>query len=186
MKTYENSPSNDKPSRIKLLERYIGEYYSPLFWDEDVKSKNYFAKITQGTSTPFNRSFINNTKLDEKVMFKRDAFKEGDIMEQRSTFKKGKTTQTNFSSFYIICLQEDGIYGEEISQKDTIEYFECRKCLPEVTVEQKTQLKSKLHLLMTHLNAQYGHQLVMETLTELIAEYLPEINVNGDCPEETA
>ena len=63
-------------------------------------------------------------------MFKRDAFKEGDIMEQRSTFKKGKTTQTNFSSFYIICLQEDGIYGEEISQKDTIEYFECQSVYP--------------------------------------------------------
>ena len=116
-----------------LLERFYGEYYTPVFWEEEKKSKNFFATIGRGTKYLFKRDFLRRHYIDDCVVFKKKDFKENTIVEQRCTYVHGSKEEITFQGFFVIHHKENGIYGEEISQKQALEYFYCVEILPENT-----------------------------------------------------
>lgn len=173
-----NKISNENDRTI-LLQQYCGNFFEPCNWDPDPKAKQYFAKIGPGKTSPFERSFLNWTKMDDKVVFRRDHFKDGDIIEQRCTIKKGKNTLTGFEGFFLIKTDENAIYGQFMTQKETLEYFNCKQTLPEVHNEKSTQLKLKLRLIIEKLSTQYGEEIVFDTLTTILGEKMPKPDVEA-------
>ena len=161
---------------IQLLENYYGAYYEPLNWETaNKKCRNFFALISKGKRTIFNRKFINSSFLDDKVVFNLKHFPEGEIIEQKATFIKGSKQETTFHGFFIIHPKEDGIYGEKISQKDALEYFDFKQQLPELQTNEKNNLRVKLGTVVRKLTAKYGETVMSEVLTDILEEYFPTV-----------
>jgi len=172
-KSAEKKPFCDNDN-VVLLHQYCGNFFEPDNWDPDPKAKQYMAKISPGKTSPFERSFINWTKLDDKIVFRKDHFKDGDIIEQRCSIKKGKATLTGFEGFFLIKSDENSIYGQFITQKDTLEYFNCKQTLPEIHIDKSNHLKAKLQIIIEKLGTQYGEEAVFDTLTTILGEKLPK------------
>ena len=157
----------------QLLENLYGEYYRPLNWEYGKKSRNFFAKIKKGKKSLFDRVFLKSFTIDDQVCFKKSDFLEGEIIEQKSVFIKGTKQEATFHGFFIIHYNTKGIYGEIISQKDTLEYFECKEKFPEIQESVKTKLRLKLGDVIRKLSQKYGEQLIVEVLAEIMEDYFP-------------
>jgi len=158
----------------QLLENLYGEYYRPLNWEYGKKSRNFFAKIKKGKKSLFDRVFLKSYIIDDQVCFKKSDFLEGEIMEQKSVFIKGTKQEATFHGFFIIRNNNKGIYGEIISQKDTLEYFECKEKFPEIEESVKNKLRLKLGDVIRKLTQKYGDQLIVEVLADIMEEYFPD------------
>jgi hypothetical protein len=156
-----------------LLEPYYDEYFEPINWELGKKAKNWIAKIKKGKKSIFDRTFLNSSKLDERIVYRQGNFPEGEIIEQKSVYVKGAKQETLFHGLFIIHHKEDGIYGERISQKDALQYFDCCELLPEVEESQKNKLRVKISTVIRKLAMKYGDQIIAEILTDVLADYLP-------------
>ncbi|QEE16708.1 hypothetical protein DSAG12_02538 [Promethearchaeum syntrophicum] len=158
----------------QLLENLYGEYYRPLNWEYGKKSRNFFAKIKKGRKSLFERVFLKSYTIDDQVCFKKSDFLEGEIIEQKSVFIKGTKQEATFHGFFIIHNNNKGIYGEIISQKDTLEYFECKEKFPEIEESVKNKLRLKLGDVIRKLTLKYGDQLIVEVLADIMEDYFPD------------
>lgn len=158
-----------------LLTEYYGDYYLPENWELSPKSTNFIAKISKGEKYIFERKFLKTYALDENVVFKKSHFVEGDIVEQKCVFKKGTKEEILFHGFFVIHLEQGQILGEEISQKDALEYFDFREKFPDVAENQKRKLRVKLGTVVRKLTAKYGEELVVDILTDIISDYFPNV-----------
>lgn len=158
---------------ICLLTPFVGEYYCPVNWQKEAKARNYIARISWNEKRMFDRTFLKNKVVDETPVFLKADFVDGDIIEQKCIFVKGKKEEITFQGFFIVRLHPNGIYGEPISQKDALEYFQGCQALPQLDTSQKTYLKAKLSQVFRVLQAKYPPELISETLLELMAELLP-------------
>ncbi|MHA1719268.1 MAG: hypothetical protein DRO88_08960 [Promethearchaeia archaeon] len=158
---------------IPLLENFYGEFYRPLNWESGPKSRNYFAKIRKGNKSLFDRIFLKSYVIDEQIVFKKSDFPEGEIIEQKSVYIKGTKKETTFHGFFIIHTNSKGIYGENISQKDTLEYFEYKEQFPELQESAKTKLRLKLGDVIRKLSQKYGDQVIVDVLVDIMEEYFP-------------
>ncbi len=113
--------------------------------------------------------------MDDKVVFNQKYFPEGEIIEQKATYIKGSKQETTFHGFFIIHSKDTGIYGEKISQKDALEYFDCKQQLPELQTNEKNNLRVKLGTVVRKLSAKYGESVMSEVLTDILEEYFPSI-----------
>jgi hypothetical protein len=171
--------SSDK---ICLLRPVVGDLFAPENWQYEPKAKNYFARIAPNPKYLFNRTFLHGKTLDEGVVFSKNDFPEGEIIEQKCVFIKGSKSETTFHGFFIINHCEDGIYGQQISQKECLEFFQLRQELPdpEKASTPKRELRVKCGTLLRKLAERYGHALVGEVMTELLEEFLPAPTINGE------
>ncbi|WP_371804372.1 hypothetical protein [Candidatus Lokiarchaeum ossiferum] len=161
---------------VQLLQNYYGDFFEPLNWETaNKKCRNFFAKITKGKKTIFNRKFINSSSLDDRVVFNQKHFPAGEIIEQKSTFIKGTKQETTFHGFFIVHLKENGIYGEKISQKDALEFFDLKQKLPELQSNEKNNLRVKLGTVIRKLTSKYGEAMISEVLTDILEEYFPNV-----------
>jgi len=158
----------------QLLENLYGEYYRPLNWEYGKKSRNFFAKIKKGKKSLFDRVFLKSYIIDDQVCFKKSDFREGEIIEQKSVFIKGTKQEATFHGFFIIHNSNKAIYGEIISQKDTLEYFECKEKFPEIEESVKNKLRLKLGDVIRKLTQKYGDQLIVEVLADIMEDYFPD------------
>ncbi|MCF2140624.1 MAG: hypothetical protein K9W44_11275 [Candidatus Lokiarchaeota archaeon] len=156
-----------------LLREYYGDYYIPENWEESPKSVNYIAKITRGEKFIFDRNFLRTYTLDGKIVFKKSNFNEGDIIEQKCVFKRGSKEEVLFHGFFVVHFHEKKIYGEEISQKDALEYFDLKEKLPDLDNSQHNKLKMKIGSVLRKLAIKYGEETVVNILAEIIDEYFP-------------
>jgi len=157
----------------KLLSCYYDEYFEPEFWEIGKKSRNYLALIRKGSKAIFDRKFINSSTLDNKIVFRQDNFPEGEIIEQKSVYVKGSNEETTFHGFFIIHNMKDGIYGDQITQKDALEYFDCKQRLPELQGSVKNNLRVKLGTVIRKLSQKHGEEIIAEILLDIMAEYFP-------------
>ena len=110
---------------VKLLADYFNhEYFTPEYWEPGKKSRNFFARISQGRKTMFTRKFLQSTFLDGEIVFRGSSFNEGEIIEQKAVFIKGSKQEITFHGFFIIHHSQGGIFGEKISQREALEYFQ--------------------------------------------------------------
>ena len=177
-----NSAKTPPENQIALLEQCYGEYFTPLTWDMQKNASNYFAKIRKGTKNLFERDFLRSSLLDEQVIFRKEQFPEGEIIEFKSIYTKGSKKETTFQGFFIIHHYENKICGEEISQKHALEYFDCKKELPDpdstLNYDAKTQLRVKIGTVVRKLAAKYGEALIAEVLASILSDFLPECDSN--------
>ncbi len=168
------TPMAEAKNLIKLLEPVYDEYYTPTHWEMGKKHKNYFAKITKGKKKSlFDRKFINSSKLDDSIVYKIGQFPAGEIFEQRTVYVKGAKQEITFGGFFIIHHRSDGIYGEDITQKETLEYFDCKQLLPEIRPEVKNRLRVKMGTVVRQLCNKHGEEMVLDILTDILGEYMP-------------
>lgn len=169
-----NNP--DKNTWIPLLKLFYGEYHSPVIWDHGKKSKNYFALISPGTKYPFARKFLQNLVLDKQIVYKESDFPDEAIVEQKSVFIRGSKEETIFHGFFIIHHTSDAIMGEEISQKEALQYFDCKKALPDVEHpdDSLNKLRVKLGTVVRKFTVKYGEEAIVEILTDILEEYFPK------------
>ena len=156
-----------------LLSEYYGEYYIPENWEFSKKSTNFIARITKGEKYVFDRMFLKTFILDDNICFKKTHFHEGDIVEQKCVFKKGAKEETLFHGFFIVHFDKEQIMGEEITQKDALEYFDCRESLPEVAIDQRNKLKMKLGTVIRKLTSKYGDEIIISVLMDIMNDYFP-------------
>ncbi|MHA1518830.1 MAG: hypothetical protein ACTSRK_01480 [Promethearchaeota archaeon] len=160
-----------------LLTEYYGEYYIPENWESSKKAINFIARITKGEKYVFDRKFLNTYNLDDNICYKKSHFKEGEIFEQKCTFRKGKKEEILFHGFFIVKFDGERIMGEEISQKDALEYFDCRGKLPEIATDiQRNKLKMKLGSVIRQLTLKYGEELMVSILMDIMNDYFPTPN----------
>ena len=159
--------------QTQLLKNYYGEYFCPVFWETGKKSRNFFAKIKKGKKSLFDRVFLKSFTIDDQICFRKSDFPEGEIIEQKSVYIKGTKQEATFHGFFIIHSTNESIFGENISQKDTLEYFECRDKFPKIEENVKTKLRLKLGDVIRKLSQKYGDQLIVEVLADIIEEYFP-------------
>lgn len=159
--------------QTQLLKNYYGEYFSPVYWESGKKSRNFFAKIKKGKKLLFDRIFLRSFTIDDQICFRKSDFLEGEIIEQKSVYIKGSKQEATFHGFFIIHNTKKVIYGESISQKDTLEYFECKDKFPEIEENVKTKLRLKLGDVIRKLSQKYGDQLIVEVLADIMEEYFP-------------
>ncbi len=157
----------------QLLKNYYGEYFSPINWESGKKSRNFFAKIKKGKKSLFDRIFLKSFTIDDQICFRKSDFLEGEIIEQKSVYIKGSKQEATFHGFFIIHNTAEIIYGENISQKDTLEYFECKDKFPVIEEDVKTKLRLKLGNVIRKLSQKYGDQLIVEVLADIMEEYFP-------------
>lgn len=171
----ESCNTTDENSWIPLLKLFYGDYYSPVVWDHGKKSKNYFALISPGTKYPFSRKFLHNLTLDKEIVYKGSNFPEEAIVEQKSVFVKGSKEEVIFHGFFIIHHTTESIMGEEISQKEALQYFDCKKALPDVEHpnESLNKLRVKLGTVVRKFTLKYGEEAMVEILTDILEEYFP-------------
>lgn len=153
-----------------LLTEYYDDYYIPSHWEETPKAVNYIAKITRGNKYIFDRIFLRTYSLDENIVFKKSHFQEGDIIEQKCVFKRGSKEEIIFHGFFVVHFHDNKIYGEEMSQKDALQYFDLKERLPDVDETQRNQLKMKLGSVIRKLSQKYGETMVIGILNELISD----------------
>jgi hypothetical protein len=166
--------SKASKKQIKLLDPVYDEFYTPIHWEMGKKSKNYFAKITKGQKKSlFNRKFINSSKIDDMVVYKLTQLPEGEIFEHRTVYVKGTKQEVTFGGFFIIHHENDGIYGELISQKETLEYFDCKQLLPEIQPDVKNRLRVKMGTVVRQLCQKHGEEMVLDILTDILGDYMP-------------
>ncbi len=156
-----------------LLSEYYGEYYIPENWELSKKSVNYIAQIKKGEKYIFDRKFLKTYNLDDNICFKKTHFQEGDIIEQKCIFKQGSKKEILFHGFFIVHFDKNHIMGEEISQKDALEYFDCRERLPDVGIDQRNKLKMKLGTVIRKLSMKYGEELIITILMDIMNDYFP-------------
>lgn len=168
-----------KQKLVCLLKPFTGEYLAPENWEYEPKAKNFFAVISPSPKYLFERSFIKNRIIDDSVIFAKGDFPEGEIVEQKCVHVKGSKSETTFQGFFIIHHQEDGIYGEQISQKEALEFFNCRESLPQPLTQPnnkaKNELRVKLGTVVRTLCGRYNPELIGEVLTDIIADLLPPV-----------
>jgi hypothetical protein len=168
-----------KTTNVCLLKPFTGEYYTPENWQYEPKAKNYFAIISPSPKYLFERSFIKNKTVDDSVIFAKGDFPEGEIVEQKCVHVKGSKSETTFQGFFIIHHQDNGIYGEQISQKEALEFFNCREALPlptaQPTNKAKNELRVKLGTVVRSLCGRYNPELIGEVLADIIADLLPPV-----------
>ena len=158
-----------------LLTEYYDDYYIPNYWEETPKAVNYIAKITRGDKYIFNRIFLRTFSLDDNIVFKKSHFREGDVIEQKCVFKRGTKEEIIFHGFFVIHFNDNKIYGEEISQKDALQYFDLKESLPDIDNSQRNKLKMKLGTAIRKLAGKYGETMVAGILVEIIADYFPSV-----------
>ena len=173
----ESVPIPVKKNKIPLLTQYYGNYFYPLNWELTPKSRNYIAKITKGDKNPFKRKFLHTTKLDDQIVFVKKDFQEGEIIEQKCVYIKGSKQENIFHGFFIIHHEEGQIYGEKISQKDALEYFDCKDLLPDPEIPNaiKNRLRTKLGTVIRQLSQKYGKDLIADVLADILQEYFPNV-----------
>ncbi len=165
-----------KSNKIQLLEKYYGDYYFPVNWETRTKkSRNYFAVIKKGNKDLFSRKFIRSTYLDDQEVFNISSFPEGAIVEQKCTYVKGTKSEVTFGGFFIISYDSNGISAEKITQKDALEYFDCREMLPEIQNDVKNKLRVKLGIVVRKLTQKYSEEIIAEVLTSIIEDYFPKL-----------
>ncbi len=165
-----------------LLEPFYGEFLAPVFWEEDKKSKNFFAYVERGTKYLFKRDFLRRKYIDNQVVFKRDYFEEGAIIEQRCTYVHGSKEEITFQGLFVIHHIDNMIYGDEISQKQALEYFDCCELIPEKKEEKKTSLRVELgREIRKHIQA-HGEEVVCDVLIGILNDYFPKA---PNVPSET-
>jgi hypothetical protein len=169
--------SNCKPdsNQILLLSPFCGAYYSPINWEYGIHAKNYFAKIGQDSKLLFSRTFVRGKYIDDRIVFSEKDFPEGEIFEQKCTFVKGSKSEITFQGFFIIHHLDGGIYGQQITQKQCLEYFLTRDDLPDVPSENndsKNKIRIKLSSTVQSLATRYGNAAVVEILTDLLGQFL--------------
>ncbi len=157
-----------------LLEQYYGEFYIPVNWEEGKKSKNYFAHIEKGTKFIFKRKFLRSHKIDDLNVYKKKSFPEGDIIEQRCTFVRGSKEEITFGGFFVIHHIDGNIYGEELSQKQALEYFDLKKMLPDQKEEQKRSARVEIATSIRKYIQKYGEETVSDVLVDILNDYFPE------------
>ena len=160
---------------IPLLDKVYDNFFTPINWEESKKATNYFARISKGGKSIFDRKFLNSTFLDDQVVYRGENFPEGEIIEQKAVYVKGKKRETTFHGFFIIHHDETGIFGEQISQKEALEFFDCESLLPEVADDQKNKLRMKLGTVVRKLSSKYGDEVIAEILTEILESYFPKL-----------
>ena len=168
------SDSCDESNWTLLLERFYGEFYTPVYWEEEKKSKNFFAQIGRGTKYLFKRDFLRRHYIDDAVVFKKKDLKENTIVEQRCTFVHGSKEEVTFGGFFVIHHKENGIFGEEISQKQALEYFDCVDMLPENTEENKNSARVEIGKCIRKFMREYGDELVSQVLVDVLNDYFPD------------
>ena len=156
-----------------LLEPYYEKFYLPIHWEPGKKAKNYFAKIKKGDGdkTIFDRKFINSSTLDTYTVYRQTDFEEDAIVEQRAVFVKGAKSEITFGGFFVVHFVEDQIYGEPITQKDALEYFDCKELVPEMQDSVKNKLRVKIGTVVRKLAGKYGDDIIAEILGEILTEY---------------
>ena len=164
--------STDK-KQICLLHPFVGDYFIPENWQKEPKSRNFFARITWNDKTLFDRTFLRGKIIDDSMVFSKNDFVDGDIIEQKCVFIKGKKEETTFHGFFIIHPGSEGIYGEQISQKEALEFFQGCHALPKIGVNEKPLLKAKLNQVVRTLRVKYSPELISEVLMEIMEEILP-------------
>lgn len=173
----ELSPIND----VALLEQYYGEYFTQLTWDLQKNANNYFARIRKGTRELFERDFLRSSFLDDHVIFRKEQFPEGEIIELKTTYTKGSKKETIFQGFFIIHYRDNRICGEEISQKHALEYFDCKKLLPDpespLKNDPRLQLRVKIGTVVRKLAAKYGDAIIADVLVGVLNDILPECKI---------
>ncbi len=159
-----------------LLEPFYGDYYTPVYWEPGKKNKNYFALISKGTKYPFTRKFLRNLTLDNEIVFRISDFPEEAIIEQKAVFVKGSKEEVVFHGFFIIHLTEEGIKGEEISQKEALQYFDIQDRLPDIEHQDEAlnQLRVKLGTVIRKFTLKYGEDAIVQILTSILEEYFPK------------
>jgi hypothetical protein len=172
------SKLSDEKNLICLLDLYYDEYFTPVFWQDGAKSRNYFAAITKGTKFPFQRKFLNSFPLDKQITYRLKDFPEGSIIEQKSVFIKGRKQEITFQGFFIIHHTADSIMGEEITQKETLQYFDFQERLPSIETSEENlhKLKMKIGTVIRKFARKYGDEAIVDILTSIIEEYFPNIN----------
>ena len=172
----EPSTSSDENNWTLLLESFYGEYYSPVIWEHSKKSKNYFAIISPGTKYPFSRKFLRYTTLDDQIVFKRSDFPDEAIIEQKAVYVKGSKEEVIFHGFFIIHPTSGGIKGEEISQKEALQYFDCKNALPDINQKDDAlnHLRVKLGTVIRKFTVKYGEDAIVKILTDILEDYFPK------------
>lgn len=172
----ESQQSSDKKEEIVLLESFYGDYFSPVVWETSPKSKNYFAVISPGTKYPFNRKFLRSITLDNQIVFRGSDFLEEAIVEQKAVYVKGTKEEVVFHGFFIIHHTEDQITGEEISQKEALQYFDIQKELPDFNTDEQAinRLRVKLGTTIRKFAQKYGQEVIVNILSDILEEYFPD------------
>ena len=166
----------EQTTLIPLLDNYYGDYFEPINWEPGKKARNFFAKIKKGKKNAiFDRKFLVSYKLDNKTVFKRSDLAVGEIIEQKAVFIKGTKQEITFHGFFIIIHEGDQILGEKITQKDALEYFECKDVIPDIDNNVKNTLRVKLGTVIRKLAAKYGDEMVSEIMTDILEDYFPKI-----------
>jgi hypothetical protein len=178
-----DSDKSPTANHVTLLEQCYGEYFTPLTWDMQKNASNYFARIRKGIKTLFERDFLRSSFLDEQVIFRKEQFPEGEIIELKSIYTKGSKKETTFQGFFIIHHIENKICGEEISQKHALEYFDCKKELPNLNSltkdEPKAQLRVKIGTIVRKLASKYGEAVIADVLISIVNDLFPECKPNS-------
>ena len=162
---------------VKLLSDYFNhEYFTPEYWEPGKKSRNFFARISQGRKTMFTRKFLQSTFLDGEIVFRGASFAEDAIIEQKAVFIKGAKQEVTFHGFFIIHHGPGGIYGEKISQREALEYFQAKTLLPtpKSSNTPKNALRVKIGTVIRQLAQMHGDDVIEEILIDILEEYFPK------------
>ena len=115
--------------------------------------------------------------MDGQITYRLRDFPESSIIEQKSVFIKGKKQEVTFQGFFIIHHTPDGIMGEEITQKETLQYFDFQERLPSIenSEENLHKLKMKIGTVIRKFARKYGDEAIVDILTSIIEDYFPNI-----------
>ena len=76
---------------------------------------------------------------------------------------------------HIIHHSENAILGEQISQKEALEYFDCEELLPDIKEKDSSynHLRMRLGTEIRKYTRKYGSEAVVSVLTSIIEDYFP-------------